>query len=502
MAQSLEDQIGMSSHSSSVEPIVTVAGSATLKPGKFGDYLLLQLLGKGSQGEVWLAQDSIGRNVAVKQLSGFQESKQVHREVQALKLYQGLSDEPHLLRVLHIGTSDAGVFYSMELADSLKSEGGKEYVPMSLAHQLSSTGAMSAEISRQIIVEVLDGVAALHSRGLLHRDIKPANILRVNGVWKLADIGLLTEDRADVTALGTLEFMAPNGDIDKKSDLYACGKVLYCVLTGLPARSFPTLPQTVLSNPSQLVQTLNAAVNRACALDPVNRFDTATEFKAALDTPPRRVIAREHWLGIATACTIVAITSWGVLKNQQSSSETSVSTAQWQVLFNGVSIGEWDKPEAIHGTWIVKDGAIQCVRDDAYKLLRLKQDFGPGTLRVVVSPDHDGARFGVRYACDQVGGGPLFMVMGDKYTWVKGYQKAYPPDQPGNWFSFPGPIPAPGQDVVLEVEWGPKRHQLRANGQVLYDLPPSDAGGPVMLHVWAGDSATFRKVEYRPGIEK
>lgn len=99
-------------------------------------------------------------------------------------------------------------------------------------------------------------MAALHARDLLHRDIKPSNILRVNGVWKLADIGLLTEDRTEVTALGTVEFMPSNGDIDRTADLYACGRVLYCMLTGLPARSFPTLPKSVLSDTSSEVRAL------------------------------------------------------------------------------------------------------------------------------------------------------------------------------------------------------------------------------------------------------
>lgn len=132
--------------------------------------------------------------------------------------------------------------------------------------------------------------------------------------------------------------------------------------------------------------------------------------------------------------------------------------------------------------------------------MRLDQNLGPGTLRVVALPDHEHARFGIRYACDQPGGGPLFMLMGDKYTWLRGHKDAFPPDQPGNWFSFPGPIPKPGEEIVLEVEWGPARHQLRANGRVLYELPPMDKGGPMMLHIWADDSATFRSVEYQPAV--
>lgn len=467
-----------------------------------GDYRLCQLIGRGAQGEVWLAEDSLGRRVAIKRLAASTESSRPHREEQALRLYQGLSDEPHLLRVLHVGRTESGLFYSMELADLIESEDGQSLDPVSLAHALSTNGALSADESKRVVAEILQGVAALHARSLLHRDIKPSNILRVNGVWKLADIGLITEDRMDVTALGTVEFMPPNGDIDRTADLYACGRVLYCMLTGLPARSFPTLPKSVLSDNSAQIRALNAAVIRACSLEPTQRFQSAAEFIAALDVPRRRENARRLGAAIAAACTLMAFAGWGVQRYWYPKSSLAESTAPWKSLFDGVSILGWDKPFPDQGTWFIENGAIRCVRDGEYKLLRLNQNFGPGTLRLVASPDHDGARFGIRYACNQPGGGPLFMVMGDKYTWLKGHKDAYPPDQPGNWFSFPGPIPKAGEDVVLEVEWGPTRHQLRANGQVLYDLPPMDQGGSVMLHVWADDSATFRSVEYQPAVRQ
>lgn len=465
-----------------------------------GDFRLHQRLGQGSQGEVWLAEDSLGRRVAVKLLSGQACASHTSREEAALRLYQGLSEERHLLRVLHVGKSESGLFYSMELADIADARDGSTPVPVSLSQLLSREGSLVAEDAVRIISDVLDGVAALHSRGLLHRDIKPSNILRVGGIWKLGDIGLITEDRTEVTALGTVEFMAPNGVIDRSSDLYSCGKVLYCMLTGLPARSFPTLPKSLLADASPLVRALNSAVNRACALDPKQRFQSAAEFKAVLSTPRRSWSRRRQWQAILAGCSIIGFTSWGIHRLQDSPVSAVGKSVSWQPLFNGMDTIGWSKPESHHGTWRVEAGSIRCTRDGEYKLLRLDQTLVPGILRVVASPDHEHARFGIRYACDQPGGGPLFMLMGDKYTWLRGHKDAYPPDQPGNWFSFPGPIPKPGEQVVLEVEWGPHRHQLRANGQVLYDLPPMDKGGPIMLHVWADDAATFRAVEYQPAV--
>lgn len=461
-----------------------------------GEFRLIDRIGSGAQGEVWLAEDSIGRRVAVKRLWGSSGSAKPNREEEALRLYQGVSNDANLLRVLHVGRCGSGLYYSMELADLVESTDGSP-VPMTLMQLIESTGAIAADESARILTQVLNGVAAVHAKGLLHRDIKPSNILRVAGTWKLADIGLMTEDRTEVTALGTLEFMPPNGRIDRTADLYSCGKVLYCMMTGQSARSFPTLPKALLATDSARIRVLNAAVNRACEPNPARRFQSVAEFRSAIEDSGVRRFPLGRLLGIAAACMMLVAVGWGALRGGRKSE----AVPAWEKIFNGEDIEGWGSPFAKQGSWSVDDRGIRCVRDSEYKLLGPKQSYGPGTLRVVASPDHDGARFGVRYACDQPGGGPLFMVMGDKFTWLRGNKELFDPQEPGNWFSFPGPVPRAGEDVTLEVEWGPGKHQLRANGRVLYDLPPTQFVGPMMLHVWAGDSATFRSVEFQPATE-
>jgi hypothetical protein len=136
----------------------------------------------------------------------------------------------------------------------------------------------------EIVRQLLSAVASLHDRGIIHRDIKPSNVVRVGGVWKLADIGLLAEEATEVTAVGTPGFMPPTGPMDRTADLYALGKLLYCLVTGNPARSFPALPGPLLRDESRRAHSeVNDVVTHACGAKTVERFPTAVAFADALD---------------------------------------------------------------------------------------------------------------------------------------------------------------------------------------------------------------------------
>lgn len=122
--------------------------------------------------------------------------------------------------------------------------------------------------------------------------------------------------------------------------------------------------------------------------------------------------------------------------------------------------------------------------------------YGPGTIRATAIPGHDGGRIGVGYLANPAG--PLFMFMGDKYTWIRGYRAENPPEEPGNWRSFPGPILEAGQAAEFEIQCGPNRVVLIVAGNVLQELPGIDGDGHIVLHVWKDDSGGFANVSFRP----
>jgi len=128
---------------------------------------------------------------------------------------------------------------------------------------------------------------------MVHHDVKPANCLFVDGALRLADFGLLTEVEPEMSRVGTWKYMPPDGRMDLRADVYAAGLVIYEMITGLPADSFPRpgerAPEAV---EDQTLGALNRLALRACETDPQRRFPSAREMLAELDANKRQTEVR------------------------------------------------------------------------------------------------------------------------------------------------------------------------------------------------------------------
>ncbi|QYK47703.1 MAG: protein kinase [Phycisphaeraceae bacterium] len=220
-------------------------------PGmRVGPYKLLQVIGEGGFGTVFLAEQTepVRRRVALKIIKLGMDTKQVIARFEAERQALALMDHPHIARVL-----DAG-------ATPITEHGGgrpyfvMEYVVGDAITQFAANNNLDLRARLELFAQVCSAVQHAHTKGIIHRDIKPGNVLvtmsdgmpfarvidfgiakATGGSGGLTDKTLFTEHRQ---LIGTPEYMSPeqaqgSPDIDTRTDVYALGVLLYELLAGV-----------------------------------------------------------------------------------------------------------------------------------------------------------------------------------------------------------------------------------------------------------------------------
>ncbi|MEM8671331.1 MAG: serine/threonine-protein kinase [Planctomycetota bacterium] len=210
---------------------------------QIGPYKLLQKIGEGGMGVVFMAEQikPVKRRVALKLVKPGMDSKRVLARFEAERQALALMDHPNIAKVLDAGTTTGGLpFFVMELVKGLPIT---EFCDQ---HQLGPKQRLS------LFIEVCRGIQHAHQKGIIHRDLKPSNILVTEydeqPVAKIIDFGIAKALSTQLTEktlftefgqiVGTLEYMSPEQanhhqlDIDTRSDVYSLGIVLYVLLTG------------------------------------------------------------------------------------------------------------------------------------------------------------------------------------------------------------------------------------------------------------------------------
>jgi len=296
------------------------AQRAERQPPVIPDHEVLRLIGRGSYGEVWLARTALGSLRAVKVVyrESFDHDRPYEREFEGIKKFEPISHaRESQVDIFHVGrNNEAGFFYYiMELADAAeplrreedresKMEDGRNiepggearyplssilnphsYAPRTLKHDLRTRGALPVAECVQIALSLTRALEHLHAHGLVHRDIKPSNIIFVNGVPKLADIGLVTSVDATRSFVGTDGYIPPEGPGTPQADLYSLGKVLYEMVTGKDRLDFPELPTDWRTRPDfeQLLE-FNEILTKACDNDARQRYPSAAAMLVELET--------------------------------------------------------------------------------------------------------------------------------------------------------------------------------------------------------------------------
>jgi eukaryotic-like serine/threonine-protein kinase len=281
-----------------LERALNCAGLGRFSDSTFGSYRLGKMIGRGAMGEVYEAvHTTTGAPAAVKllQVSGLGDADMVKRFLREAQIAASL-DVPNVVRVLEIGGLAAVLPYiAME---RLSGEDLSDY--------LRRTGPMSLEQVIRLVRHVGRGLEAAHAGGIVHRDLKPRNIFVVDGAegptFKILDFGVskLT-DASDGTLthgfVGTPTYMAPEQavgrDVTHRADLFSLGVIAYRALTGRPAFTGESVPETLYRimtamplRPGELVRVhphVDLVVAIALAKAPESRFDSGSDFAQALE---------------------------------------------------------------------------------------------------------------------------------------------------------------------------------------------------------------------------
>jgi tetratricopeptide (TPR) repeat protein/tRNA A-37 threonylcarbamoyl transferase component Bud32 len=230
-------------------PDATSDAGATVPPSleptasRIGPYKLLQLIGEGGMGTVWMAEQTtpVKRIVALKFIKAGLDSRQVLARFDAERQALALMDHPNIAKVLDAGATEQGrPYFVMELVKG---------IPIT---RFCDEKHLTPRERLELFIPICQAVQHAHQKGIIHRDIKPSNV--VVGLYdgkpipKIIDFGVakatgpkLTEATLFTgfgTVIGTPEYMSPeqaqldNLDIDTRSDIYSLGVLLYELLTG------------------------------------------------------------------------------------------------------------------------------------------------------------------------------------------------------------------------------------------------------------------------------
>lgn len=301
---------------------------AAANPPKIPELELIEKIGSGGYGEVWLCRNALGalRAVKIVRRAEFDDERPYEREFNGIRKFEPISrTHEGLVDLLQVGRNDSEgwFYYVMELADNAN---GSNYSPRTLASEVKTRGALPLDECLAIGLQLASALAELHRHDLVHRDIKPSNIIFVGGAPKLADIGLVATASESRSFVGTEGFIPPEGPGTARADIYSLGIILYVLATGKHHRDFPEPPTDLATRRDRAaLLELTAIIHKATQTNPRDRYESAEalladlqRFKAGQSIKLRHsMLQKFSWAWKAALAITLAGAAWLVIHQQQ-----------------------------------------------------------------------------------------------------------------------------------------------------------------------------------------
>jgi len=254
---------------------------------------LHDMIGEGAMGVVWKAYDTvIRRYVALKLLpTRIGKTSDARQRFMREARAAGVLQHPNLVTLYDLGEAEGQLYIAMEFVE------GRD-----LSAMIAANDPLALERKLDIAVEVLEGLAYAHERGVIHRDIKPSNIrIAADGRVKIMDFGIARLQTADMTGsgaiVGTPNYMAPeqvtNGAITAATDLFSVGCLLYELLSyhkpfegetvhGVLYQVLTSEPKALRTMAPSIPAALERVVAKAMNKVPEDRYQSARQMQQAV----------------------------------------------------------------------------------------------------------------------------------------------------------------------------------------------------------------------------
>ena len=263
---------------------------------QLGKYKVVEVIGKGAMGVVYKGYDPVlERSVALKtvrkELVDEKLAEQIIARFKNEALASGRLNHPAIVGIYDYGENKQLAYIAMEY---VQGRGLRDF--------LARQERFGLQDVMSIMSRLLDALHYAHEHGVVHRDIKPQNIIMTpDGRLKVADFGIARIDRSNLTQVGSImgtpAYMSPEQyagqQVDRRSDVFSCGVVLYELLTGVKPFEGPTEtvgykichephrnPSEI--NPQGVPEVFDAILGKALAKKSDDRYASAREFAEAL----------------------------------------------------------------------------------------------------------------------------------------------------------------------------------------------------------------------------